>query len=179
MSRRSILNEKSFELTINRLCYELIENHNDFSNTALIGLQPRGANLAERIRGKLQEILGSKKILHGNIDVTFSRDDFRRRENPIVPQSTNMDFIVEDKTVILLDDVLYTGRTVRAGLDEILAYGRPRSVELLVLIDRRFSRQLPIEPNYVGKTVDTVDTQKVKVEWKEIDGKDQVYLETE
>ncbi len=179
MNRRSILNEKSFELTINRLCYELIENHNDFSNTALIGLQPRGANLAERIGSKLHEILGSKEILHGNIDVTFYRDDFRRRENPIVPQTTSMNFIVEDKTVILIDDVLYTGRTVRAGLDEILAYGRPRSVELLVLIDRRFSRQLPIEPNYVGKTVDTVETQKVRVEWEEIDGKDQVYLETE
>jgi len=178
MNRRSILNEKGFELTINRLCYELIENHNDFSNVALIGLQPRGANLAERIKSKLREILGAKEILHGNIDVTFSRDDFRRRENPIVPQSTNMDFIVEDKTVVLIDDVLYTGRTVRAGLDEILAYGRPRSVELLVLIDRRFSRQLPIEPNYVGKRVDTVETQKVRVEWSEIDGKDQVYLET-
>jgi len=179
MNRRSILNEKSFELTINRLCYELIENHDDFSNTALIGLQPRGANLAERIVSKLQEILGSNEILHGNIDVTFSRDDFRRRENPIIPQPTNMDFIIEDKTVVLIDDVLYTGRTVRAGLDEILTYGRPRSVELLILIDRRFSRQLPIEPNYVGKTVDTVETQRVRVEWKELDGKDQVYLETE
>ncbi|PCH95109.1 MAG: bifunctional pyr operon transcriptional regulator/uracil phosphoribosyltransferase [Bacteroidetes bacterium] len=179
MNRRSILNEKSFELTINRLCYELIENHNDFSNTALVGLQPRGANLAERISAKLKEILGTKDILCGNIDVTFSRDDFRRRDNPIVPQSTNMNFIIEDKTVVLIDDVLFSGRTVRAGLDEILSYGRPRSVELLVLIDRRFSRQIPIEPNYVGKAVDTVQTQKVRVEWSEIDGKDQVYLETE
>jgi pyrimidine operon attenuation protein/uracil phosphoribosyltransferase len=123
------------------------------------------------------EILGKPNILIGTIDVTFSRDDFRRRATPIIPSSTKMNFIVEDKKVVLIDDVLYTGRTVRAGMDEILAYGRPRDVELMVLIDRRFCRQLPIEPNYVGKSVDSIDEEKVKVEWKEIEGGDKVYLQ--
>ena len=143
----------------------------------MIGLQPRGIFLSERINKGLKKILGKKNILIGNIDVTFSRDDFRRRDSPIIPNSTQMDFIIEDKKVVLIDDVLYTGRTVRAGLDEILAYGRPRDVELMVLIDRRFCRQLPIEPNYVGKSVDSIDEEKVKVEWKEIEGRDKVYLQ--
>jgi len=177
MSPRLILNEKGFELTIERLCHQLIENHGDFSESVLIGLQPRGIFLSERINKGLKKILGKKNILIGNIDVTFSRDDFRRRDSPIIPNSTQMDFIIEDKKVVLIDDVLYTGRTVRAGLDEILAYGRPRDVELMVLIDRRFCRQLPIEPNYVGKSVDSIDEEKVKVEWKEIEGRDKVYLQ--
>jgi len=177
MSPRLILNEKGFELTIERLCHQLIENHGDFTDSVLIGLQPRGIYLADRISKGLQKILNTKDILTGNIDVTFSRDDFRRRDSPIIPSATQMDFIVEDKKVVLIDDVLYTGRTVRAGLDEILAYGRPKDVELMVLIDRRFCRQLPIEPNYVGKSVDSIDEEKVKVEWKEIEGKDKVYLQ--
>ena len=177
MSPRLILNEKGFELTIERLCHQLIENHGDFSESVLIGLQPRGIFLSERINKGLKKILGNKNILIGNIDVTFSRDDFRRRDSPIIPNSTQMDFIIEDKKVVLIDDVLFTGRTVRAGLDEILAYGRPRDVELMVLIDRRFCRQLPIEPNYVGKSVDSIDEEKVKVEWREIEGRDKVYLQ--
>ena len=177
MSPRLILNEKGFELTIERLCHQLIENHGDFTDSVLIGLQPRGIYLADRISKGLQKILKTKDILTGNIDVTFSRDDFRRRDSPIIPSATQMDFIVEDKKVVLIDDVLYTGRTVRAGLDEILAYGRPKDVELMVLIDRRFCRQLPIEPNYVGKSVDSIDEEKVKVEWNEIEGKDKVYLQ--
>ncbi|MFH1321127.1 MAG: bifunctional pyr operon transcriptional regulator/uracil phosphoribosyltransferase PyrR [Bacteroidota bacterium] len=183
MKPRIILNSKHFELTINRLCYQLIENHNDFSDSALIGLQPRGIYLAQRIHDELSVILStsSKKnieILHGNIDVTFFRDDFRRREYPITPKSTRMDFVVENKNVILVDDVLYTGRTVRAGMEEILTYGRPKQIELLVFIDRRFSRHLPIEPNYVGSSVDTITSERVKVEWKEMEGGDKVYLYT-
>ena len=177
MKTKSILDKKSFELTISRLCYQLIENHGDFSDTALIGIQPRGIPLAKRISDQLQKILGKKDLILGAIDVTFSRDDFRRRENPILPKSTKMDFIVEGKKVVLIDDVLFTGRTVRAALDEILAYGRPSEVELLVLIDRRFSRHLPIEPNYVGCTIDTIETEKVKVEWEEIEGKDRVLVQ--
>ena len=177
MKYKSILDKKSFELTISRLCYELIENHGDFSDTALVGIQPRGIPFAKRISGQLQQILGKKDLVLGNIDVTFSRDDFRRRETPLLPNSTKMDFIVEDKKVVLIDDVLFTGRTVRAALDEILAYGRPREVELLVLIDRRFSRHLPIEPNYVGSTIDTIETEKIKVEWEEIEGQDRVLVQ--
>jgi len=171
-----ILNSKSFELTINRLCFQLIENHNDFSESVIIGLQPRGTYLANRIQQQLQHILKNENIKYGELDVTFFRDDFRRREEILIPKSTKIDFIIENKKVILVDDVLYTGRTIRSGLDAMLAFGRPQKVELLVLIDRRFSRHLPIQPNYVGKKVDSIASEKVKVEWKEIEGEDRVVL---
>lgn len=178
MSSRPILNQKHFEITINRLCFELIENHDDFSETVIIGLQPRGIFLSNRIAGQLRHFLPRKEILSGNLDITFFRDDFRRRENVIVPSSTEIDFIIENKKVILVDDVLYTGRTIRAALDAILAFGRPSKVELLTLIDRKFSRDVPIEPNYVGKAIDTIMSDKVRVSWKETEGKDEVWLFT-
>lgn len=177
MKPRIILDSKHFAITIDRLCYQLIENHNDFSESAIIGLQPRGIYLAQRIHKKLGEILKKKSINCGNLDITFYRDDFRRKD--LVPTSTQMDFIIENKKVILVDDVLFTGRTIRAGLDAMMDFGRPRSVELLVLIDRRYSRHLPIQPDYVGKIIDTIASEKVKVEWKETEGKDQVWLMTE
>lgn len=178
MKPRVVLNSTRFQLTLKRLCYQLIENHDDFSNTALIGLQPRGIFVAERIHTYLSEITGNKNILLGNLDITFHRDDFRRRENPLTPSSTNIDFLVENKDVILIDDVLFTGRTIRAGMDALMAFGRPKKVELLVLINRRFNRQLPIDPDYTGKTVDSVASEKVKVCWKELDGMDEVVLFT-
>ena len=173
-----IINSRSFELTIKRLCFQIIENHNDFSNTAIIGLQPRGIFLAGRIQQQLQQILSKPNILCGSLDVTFFRDDFRRREEVLIPKATNIDFIIEGRKVLLVDDVLYTGRTIRAGMDAMLAFGRPEKVELLVLIDRRFSRDLPIQPNYIGKTVDTITAERVKVEWQEIEGEDKVLLYT-
>lgn len=176
MKPRLLLDSEGFEITINRLCFELIENHDDFSNSVIIGLQPRGIYLAQRICKKLNDILSKSNIKCGDLDITFFRDDFRRRNEPLLPNITDINFIVEDKRVILIDDVLYTGRTIRAGLDAILAFGRPQKVELLVLIDRRYSRHLPIEPNYAGKHIDTIASQKVNVEWKEIDGKDNVWL---
>jgi pyrimidine operon attenuation protein / uracil phosphoribosyltransferase len=177
MERQVILNSKHFELTINRLCYQLIENHNDFSDTVLIGLQPRGINVLSRIKGHLEAILG-KEIVCGNLDITFYRDDFRRREMPLIPSTTNIDFVIENKKVVLVDDVLYTGRTIRSGLDALLAFGRPEQVELLALIDRRFRRDLPIQADYVGKTVDTLISERVSVEWEEIEGEDKVVLFT-
>jgi len=176
MKPRIIFNSRAFELTINRLCYQLIENHNDFSDAVLIGLQPRGIFLAKRIHQQLQILLPKKNILCGALDVTFHRDDFRKHENPLIPKSTQIDFIIEDKNVILMDDVLYTGRTIRAGLDAMLAFGRPKKVELMVLIDRRYSRHLPIQPDYVGSTVDSIASERVKVEWKESEGEDKVAL---
>ena len=174
MEPKLILEKKAFDLTIIRLCYQLIENHNDFSNSVIIGLQPRGIFLAKRLCNELSRILDRKQIMCGNLDVTFYRDDFRKKA--LVPNTTQIDFIIEDKNVILVDDVLYTGRTIRAGLDAMLAYGRPNDVELLVLIDRRLSRNLPIQAKYVGKTIDSVSSEKVKVEWKEIDNNDSVWL---
>jgi pyrimidine operon attenuation protein/uracil phosphoribosyltransferase len=178
MQPRLILNSKNFEITINRLCYQLIENHGDFSESAILGLQPRGIFLAQRIHKKLSHLFKDKKILLGNLDVTFFRDDFRRRQTPLLPNSTHVDFIIENKKVILVDDVLYTGRTIRAGMDALLAFGRPAKVELLTLIDRRYSRHLPIEPNYVGKSVDAIASENVKVNWFESDGEDEVWLLT-
>jgi pyrimidine operon attenuation protein/uracil phosphoribosyltransferase len=177
MERQVILNSKHFELTLNRLCYQLIETHNDFSNSVLIGLQPRGVNVVTRLKSKLEEILG-KEIVCGNLDITFYRDDFRRREIPLIPSATNIDFVIENKNVVLIDDVLYTGRTIRSGLDALLAFGRPSKVELLTMIDRRFKRDLPIQADYVGKTVDTLISERVSVEWNEIEGEDKVVLFT-
>lgn len=177
MEKQVILNSRHFELTINRLCYQLIEIHNDFSDTVLIGLQPRGINVLTRVKGRLEEILG-KEVVCGNLDITFYRDDFRRRETPLIPSATNIDFVIENKNVVLMDDVLYTGRTIRAGLDALLAFGRPKKVELLTMIDRRFRRDLPISADYVGKTVDTLISERVSVEWTEIEGEDKVVLFT-
>lgn len=178
MEPRLILTATHFEITVERLCYQLIENHDDFRDTVIIGLQPRGIFLSKRITEKLRNILPKSLIQAGKLDVTFFRDDFRTREKPIIPSETEVDFMVEDKKVVLIDDVLYTGRTIRSGLDAILAYGRPTKVELLTLIDRKFSRHLPIEADYVGKSIDTISSDKVKVKWKETDGEDQVWLLT-
>lgn len=178
MKERIILNARKLDLTIKRLCYQLVENHNDFSHTAIIGLQPRGVKFARRIHKSLCEITGRNNILYGELDTTFHRDDFRRRGVPIIPNSTAVDFLIENKKVVLIDDVLFTGRTIRAGMDAMLAFGRPDLVELLVLIDRRYSRHLPIQPNYTGRVVDTISTERVKVEWKAKGKEDKVILYT-
>jgi pyrimidine operon attenuation protein/uracil phosphoribosyltransferase len=163
METRVILDNTQLSLSVERICYQLIENHNDFQDSVLIGLQPRGIYLARRIHGRLKELTGNESIPLGELDVTFNRDDHRRRAEPIIPSPMRMDFLVEGKKVILIDDVLFTGRTIRAGLDAMMAFGRPSLVELVVLIDRRFSRQLPIEPNYVGKRIDTIISERVEV----------------
>lgn len=177
METQVILNEKQFDLTLQRLCRQLIENHNDFSNTVLIGLQPRGVRVLNRLKELIEKIL-DKEIQCGSLDITFHRDDFRRRETPLIPSVTNIDFSLENKKIVLIDDVLYTGRTIRAGLDAMLAYGRPNNVELLTFIDRRFKRHLPIQADYIGKTVDSLVSERVSVEWKEIEQEDKVILYT-
>jgi pyrimidine operon attenuation protein/uracil phosphoribosyltransferase len=175
MDKQVILDSQQFDLTLTRLCHELIEQHSDFSNTVLIGLQPRGIHVVKRLRDKLNDILPVAPVC-GSLDITFYRDDFRRREKPIIPSVTNIDFSIENKQVILVDDVLFTGRTIRSGLDALLTFGRPTKVQLLVLIDRRFNRDLPIQADYIGKSVDTLFHEKVKVSWLEGDGEDKVEL---
>ncbi|HEY0896422.1 MAG TPA: bifunctional pyr operon transcriptional regulator/uracil phosphoribosyltransferase PyrR [Sphingobacteriaceae bacterium] len=179
MQNLSLLNGKKFQITVQRLCHQLIENHDDFSNSVILGIQPRGIYLASRITRHLKEILPHANLLSGSLDITFFRDDFRSHEGPLIPSSTDIDFIIENRKVILVDDVLWTGRTIRAAMDALLAFGRPEKVELLVLVDRRFSRHLPIEPDYIGIQVDTIFSQKVKVSWEETDGEDNVTLLTE
>lgn len=166
MQTRLILSSPLLEITISRLCQQLIENHQDFEDSVILGLQPRGIFLAERIRQQLLEMTG-KNLPIGYLDATFYRDDFRRRETPLKASVNKVPFIIENKKVILIDDVLFTGRMVRAALDAMAAFGRPGKVELLVLIDRKYNRDLPIEPNYVGMQVNTVQSQRVLVEWKE------------
>ncbi len=165
MQKKLILDQDLLEITISRLCYQLIENHNDFSNSAIIGLQPRGRYVADRIQSKLKDLV-KKDIQKGYLDTTFHRDDFRRRETPKKANETTIPFLIEDKKIVLVDDVLYTGRSVRAALDAMIAFGRPRRVELLVLIDRKYTRDLPIQPNYIGKSVNTMQSQRVMVEWR-------------
>lgn len=163
MQKKLILDSDLLRVTIDRLCQELIENHGSFSQTVLLGLQPRGIYLADRIREILSRACG-QEIPLGYLDATFHRDDFRRREEPPKAFETRVPFIIEGKNVVLIDDVLYTGRTVRAALDAMMAFGRPEKVELLVLIDRRRTRELPIAADYVGQYVNTLDSQKVLVE---------------
>ena len=171
-----IMENEQFELTIDRLCHQLIESYDRFENTCIVGVQPRGVLLAQRIYERLQSILKIKKIEYGKLDITFYRDDFRTRIKPLKASTMEMDFLVDDMDVILVDDVLYTGRTIQAALTALQHYGRPRQVELLSLIDRRFNRHLPIQSDYIGLTVDAVDEAYVKVEWAEMEGKDQVLL---
>lgn len=165
MERRLLLGQPQLAITISRLCQELIENHENFENTVILGLQPRGIYLAERIRKRLQEFTGVKVDL-GYLDSTFFRDDFRRRDSPVRANETRIDFLVEGKNVVLVDDVFYTGRSVRASLDAMIAFGRPAKVELLALVERKYAHHVPIKPDYVGKQVNTIDSQRVLVEWE-------------
>ena len=166
MQRRLLLGHPQLAITIGRLCQELIENHTNFDNTVILGLQPRGIFFAERIKARLLEITGTEVKL-GYLDSTFYRDDFRRRDSPKRANETKIEFLIEDKKVILIDDVFYTGRSIRAAMDAMIAYGRPAKVELLVLVERKYSRHVPIKPDYVGKQVNTLDSHMVLVEWKE------------
>ncbi|WP_375241837.1 bifunctional pyr operon transcriptional regulator/uracil phosphoribosyltransferase PyrR [Lacinutrix sp.] len=176
MSQKVLLNATAINIILHRLACQLIENHKDFSNTVLIGLQPRGKYLANRLAEMLKTEYKIKNLQLGQLDITFYRDDFRRGDKIHEANTTAIDFIVEDKNVVFIDDVLYTGRSIRAALTAIQSFGRPNEIELLTLIDRRFSRHLPIQPNYRGRQVDAINKEKVIVSWKENDGEDVVYL---
>jgi pyrimidine operon attenuation protein/uracil phosphoribosyltransferase len=176
MSQKVLLTSKEVNIILHRLACQLVENHLDFSDTILIGIQPRGTFLAERLKELLVNEYGIPKIALGYLDITFFRDDFRRTNKPLEANKTQIDFIVENKKVVFIDDVLYTGRSIRSALTAIQSFGRPSEIELLVLIDRRFSRHLPIQPDYRGRQVDAINDEKVQVCWKEQDGEDAVYL---
>jgi pyrimidine operon attenuation protein/uracil phosphoribosyltransferase len=166
------------DITLLRLCHELIENHRDFAETAIIAVQPRGVYLGRRIHQLLGQVLPGTTIPYGELDTTFFRDDFRRHKEPLRANATHIDFIIERRRIILIDDVLYTGRTIRAALDAMLAFGRPASVELLVLVDRKRKRELPVEAVYRGVEVDSLDSEKVIVRLRESGGEDSVRIET-
>ena len=164
---KPVLSAQNLGITIKRLAHQVLENSDDLDNTVLIGLQPRGVFLSDRIVEEIKKELPGQKIQYGKLDITFYRDDIRKELH--VANQTDIPFSIEDKRVVLIDDVLYTGRTIRAALDALLDFGRPQKVELCVLIDRRFSRQLPIQPDYAGKSIDSIISQKVKVEWDKME----------
>ena len=171
---KTVLNEQQLAITIKRLSHQILENHVDLDNTVLIGIQPRGIFVSDQVVHHLNQLVSPNKIHYGKLDITFYRDDIRKELH--IPNHTDIPFDIENKNVILIDDVLHTGRTIRAALDALLDFGRPSKVELCILIDRRFSRQLPIQPDYVGKAIDSIVSQKVKVFWKQRDGRDEVTL---
>ena len=177
MSQKILLTAKEVNIILHRLACQLIENHLDFSNTILIGIQPRGKFLAHRLSTLLKEEYNIKSIQVGYLDITFFRDDFRRGDKTLEANKTEIDFVVEDKKVVFIDDVLYTGRSIRAALTAIQSFGRPSEIELLTLIDRRFSRHLPIQPDYRGRQVDAINNEKGIVKWKENEGEDLVLIE--
>ncbi len=173
---KTLLTHHQLQITMQRLAHQLTENLTDFSQMVLIGIQPRGVFFSEKIAGFVKKIAAGNALQYGKLDITFYRDDVHQGDGLNEPAATDIPFSIENKNVVLIDDVLHTGRTIRSAMDALLDFGRPKSVELMVLIDRRYSRELPIKPDYVGRTIDTVMSQKVKVYWQEKDGKDEVVL---
>jgi pyrimidine operon attenuation protein / uracil phosphoribosyltransferase len=177
MSPRILLSHKKIEIILNRLSCQLIEKFNDFDDVVLVGLQPRGVYLLNRLVEMLENSYGIKKVINGKLDITFFRDDFRRFDKTLSPSSNEMELTIEGKSVVIIDDVLYTGRSIRAALTALDNYGRPNDIQLLVLIDRRFSRDLPIQPDYIGAQVDALEGDKVRVQWKDKSKDDTVFIE--
>jgi pyrimidine operon attenuation protein/uracil phosphoribosyltransferase len=171
---KAILTREQLSITIRRLTHQILENHSDIENIVFIGLQPRGIFVSDKIIEEVRKLIPGKNIQYGKLDITFYRDDVRKELH--IPNHTDIPFSIEKKIVVLIDDVLYTGRTIRAALDALLDFGRPEKVELCVLIDRRYSRQLPIQADYIGKSIDSIISQKVKVYWEKKDGKEEVVL---
>tara|TARA_B100001769_G_scaffold275173_1_gene276058 strand:+ start:1304 stop:1852 length:549 start_codon:yes stop_codon:yes gene_type:complete len=177
MRKKIILNNNQLQISLNRLACQLSENHGDFKDTVLVGLQPRGKSLCNKIVEILSSNYDISGINYGFLDITFFRDDFRRNSDVLVPSETDFKLLIENKKVVFIDDVLYTGRTIRAALTAIETFGRPISIELLILVDRRYSRELPIQPDYKGVQVDVYDNQKVNVEWNNNKLGNYVYIE--
>ena len=177
---QAVLDADAISRALSRIAHELIEGSSDLDRLALVGIQTRGFPLASRIRRLIEERSGVKLPL-GALDITFHRDDVRLRDGvrppgrqPVV-RATSIPFALEDMTVVLVDDVLYTGRTIRAAIDALLDFGRPARIQLAVLVDRGH-RELPIRPDYVGKNLPTARDERIQVELVEVDEVDQVLL---
>jgi pyrimidine operon attenuation protein / uracil phosphoribosyltransferase len=173
---RILMDAARMGLTIERMCLQLLEMPSDEVPLCVVGIQPRGIRLAKRISDQIALIEPTMAFEYGELDITFYRDDVRRSGYALQAQPTRMDFLVEGKRVVLVDDVLYTGRTIQAALAALQPFGRPARVELVTLIDRRFNRELPIQAHVVGLRVDALDEAYVRVEWEHIHGQDRVLL---
>ena len=164
---KTLFTHEQLTITIQRLAHQLVEQIEAFDGVVIIGIQPRGIHLSDRVVQAIQAIVPGQKIQYGQLDTTFYRDDVHQNNSIHIPSATSIDYNLEGKQIILIDDVLHTGRTIRAAMDALIDFGRPKHVSLMVLIDRRFSRELPIQPDFVGQSVDTMYSQKVKVQWDE------------
>ncbi|MDA0931261.1 MAG: bifunctional pyr operon transcriptional regulator/uracil phosphoribosyltransferase PyrR [Bacteroidetes bacterium] len=161
---------------IHRLSLMLAELHQDQSPLVLLGIQPRGVYLAQRLQAAWKSHMPTASLDFGVLDPTFYRDDFNQSK-VLIPEATQLSFSLENRRVVLVDDVLFTGRTIRAALDAVHTFGRPEWIKLLVLVERRFARQLPIHPDFFGWSVDAFEGQKVRVHWAEQHGKDAIWIE--
>lgn len=176
MSKNNIILDASdIKRKLTRITHEILEIHKEIDNLTLIGIQTRGVFLAERIKSRIKDIEGID-IPIGKIDITLYRDDWTRISSHPVVKTTNISFSVDKKQIILVDDVLFTGRTIRAAMDALIDFGRPDRIELAVLVDRGY-RELPIQANYVGQFVETRRSETVNVMLKEHDGEDKVVIE--
>ena len=172
---RTIVDTIKFGIIINRLAEQLAENHGNFKNACIIGIQEKGVKLASRLQHQLQSTHAIESDL-GKLDITFYRDDYRVRDKPLKASATQVDFQVEGKDIILIDDVVYTGRTIHAAIAAIQDLGRPNTIKLLCMVDRRFNRHFPVRADYTGVQVDSLDEAYVRVNWEDIDGKDEVLI---
>ncbi len=170
-----IMDRDSIKLALNRICHEIIERNNGIEKIVIIGIRTRGAILAERV-ARLLGKTGKKKVPLGIMDITLYRDDIQDKLDQPLVQKTEILFDIVDKIVILVDDVLFTGRTVRAALDSIIDFGRPSAIQLAVLVDRGL-RELPIRADYVGRDLPTSHSERVEVHLKEEDGIDEVVID--
>ncbi|HUN65347.1 MAG TPA: bifunctional pyr operon transcriptional regulator/uracil phosphoribosyltransferase PyrR [Bacteroidota bacterium] len=171
---RVVVDAGGFERTLTRLAHEILERNKGAGNLAIVGIRTRGDFLAHRLAGRIRQIEG-RDIPSGSLDITLYRDDLREKLNQPIMKGTVIDFDVTGKDIILVDDVLFTGRTIRAALDELIDLGRPRSIQLAVMIDRGH-RELPIKADFVGKSIPTSAEEDVRVLMKESDGQDAVQV---
>lgn len=169
-----IVDGEEMRRTIVRLAHEIVERNGGTEGFALVGIRRRGVPLAERIRDEIKRFEG-KDVPMGSLDITFYRDDLQKIDHQPVVGTTDIMFEIEGLVIVLVDDVLYTGRTVRAAMDALIDYGRPRAIQLAVLVDRGH-RELPISPDYVGKNVPTAQREVISVKLREIDDMDAVYI---
>jgi len=175
MNATSIMDAVAIERALTRMAHEIVEGNPQTDTLVFVGLRTHGAPLARRLAAKVGEIIG-RELPSGELDITMHRDDLDLRETPPAVGPSHIPFDVTDKTVVLVDDVLFTGRSIRAAMDELSDFGRPRCIRLAVLVDRGH-RELPIRPDYVGKNLPTARTERVRVSLAETDGKDEVLIE--
>jgi len=173
---KQILSPERFKITLRRLASEVAENYVGKEPILIIGIQEKGVILAERLIEIIQAEDPKKKIKLGKLDITFYRDDFRMRQAPLTANATQINFDIESKKILLIDDVLYTGRTIHAAISALQDFGRVEKVELLTMVDRRFNRHLPIKSDYTGLEVDALNQAYVRVQWEHLDGEDKILI---